>query len=204
MFLVLLCCPSLLAFQQERSFERRASNTHALFTAVHACLASFRPWLHLDRNSNIFTSIIPPLHRLFHSQSRPPPRLTFITRRDSSTHRPGNDSRSLPRVFTFRQYKRLTGGRRAQDAGVVNVHVEHRASSTLPSLKTSKTLYSNAARRALVGLFGEGRCSQESVQLPQKIREAVLKGVSKRTTAQNTSPPAFCGRTYALEDGRCC
>lgn len=33
------------------------------------------------------------------------------------------------------------------------------------------------ARRALVGLFGEGWCTQEFAALPQKMREALLKGM---------------------------
>ena len=47
------------------------------------------------------------------------------------------------------------------------------------------------ARRALVGLFGEGWCTQEFAGLPQKIRESVLKGVGKRTTPLNAFPLLF-------------
>ena len=41
------------------------------------------------------------------------------------------------------------------------------------------------ARRALVGLFGEGWCTSEFASLPQKIRDSLLKGVGKRTTPLN-------------------
>ncbi|KAH9886001.1 hypothetical protein C8Q73DRAFT_289192 [Cubamyces lactineus] len=41
------------------------------------------------------------------------------------------------------------------------------------------------ARRALVGLFGEGWCTSEFAALPQKTRDALLKGLSKRTTPMN-------------------
>ncbi|KAI0349997.1 hypothetical protein OH77DRAFT_1150161 [Trametes cingulata] len=41
------------------------------------------------------------------------------------------------------------------------------------------------ARRALVGLFGEGWCTSEFAALPQKTRDALLKGLGKRTTPQN-------------------
>ena len=41
------------------------------------------------------------------------------------------------------------------------------------------------ARRALVGLFGEGWCTSEFAGLPQKVKEGLLKGVGKRTTPAN-------------------
>ncbi|EIW55420.1 uncharacterized protein TRAVEDRAFT_173142 [Trametes versicolor FP-101664 SS1] len=41
------------------------------------------------------------------------------------------------------------------------------------------------ARRALVGLFGEGWCTAEFAALPQKTRDALLKGLGKRTTPLN-------------------
>ena len=41
------------------------------------------------------------------------------------------------------------------------------------------------ARRALVGLFGEGWCNAEFARLPQKIRDSLLKGLNKRTTPVN-------------------
>ncbi|KAI8969757.1 hypothetical protein BD414DRAFT_255022 [Trametes punicea] len=44
------------------------------------------------------------------------------------------------------------------------------------------------ARRALVGLFGEGWCTSEFAALPQKTRDALLKGLGKRTTPMNVFP----------------
>ncbi|CDO76795.1 hypothetical protein BN946_scf184978.g24 [Trametes cinnabarina] len=44
------------------------------------------------------------------------------------------------------------------------------------------------ARRALVGLFGEGWCTSEFAALPQKTRDALLKGLAKRTTPMNVFP----------------
>lgn len=41
------------------------------------------------------------------------------------------------------------------------------------------------ARRALVGLFGEGWCTVEFAGLPPKMRDSLLKGVGKRTTPIN-------------------
>ncbi|KAI0642472.1 hypothetical protein C8Q79DRAFT_213553 [Trametes meyenii] len=41
------------------------------------------------------------------------------------------------------------------------------------------------ARRALVGLFGEGWCTSEFAALPQKTRAALLTGLGKRTTPTN-------------------
>ncbi|OSC97361.1 hypothetical protein PYCCODRAFT_1481331 [Trametes coccinea BRFM310] len=44
------------------------------------------------------------------------------------------------------------------------------------------------ARRALVGLFGEGWCTSEFAALPQKTRDALLKGLAKRTAPMNVFP----------------
>ncbi|TFK46743.1 hypothetical protein OE88DRAFT_1720946 [Heliocybe sulcata] len=41
------------------------------------------------------------------------------------------------------------------------------------------------ARRALVGLFGEGWATPEFSKLPQKVRDSLLKGLAKRTTPMN-------------------
>ncbi|KAJ2912999.1 hypothetical protein MD484_g7423, partial [Candolleomyces efflorescens] len=40
-------------------------------------------------------------------------------------------------------------------------------------------------RRALVGMFGEGWCTQEFAGLNQRVRESLVKGVGKRTTVGN-------------------
>ncbi|EKM74816.1 hypothetical protein AGABI1DRAFT_132857 [Agaricus bisporus var. burnettii JB137-S8] len=55
------------------------------------------------------------------------------------------------------------------------------------------------ARRALVGLYGEGWCTQEFASLNQKLRESLLKGVSKRTTPQNVFPLLFAAEHALLK-----
>ena len=47
------------------------------------------------------------------------------------------------------------------------------------------------ARRALVGLFGEGWCTSEFASLPQRIKDSLLKGLAKRTTPANVFPLLF-------------
>ncbi|KAF9553521.1 hypothetical protein CPC08DRAFT_226217 [Agrocybe pediades] len=47
------------------------------------------------------------------------------------------------------------------------------------------------ARRALVGLFGEGWCTQEFASLSPKLRDSILRGLGKRTTPQNVFPLLF-------------
>jgi hypothetical protein len=55
------------------------------------------------------------------------------------------------------------------------------------------------ARRALVGLYGEGWCTQEFASLNHKLRESLLKGVSKRTTPQNVFPLLFAAEHALLK-----
>ncbi|EED85027.1 predicted protein [Postia placenta Mad-698-R] len=50
------------------------------------------------------------------------------------------------------------------------------------------------ARRALVGLFGEGWCTAEFAHLPQKTRDGLLKGLAKRTTPLNVFPLLFAAQ----------
>jgi hypothetical protein len=54
------------------------------------------------------------------------------------------------------------------------------------------------ARRALVGLFGEGWCTPEFAMLPQKTRDGLIKGLAKRTTPQNLFALLFAAN-HALE-----
>lgn len=51
------------------------------------------------------------------------------------------------------------------------------------------------ARRALVGLFGDGWCTPEFVQLPQKTRDTIVKGLGKRTTPMNVFPLLFAAQS---------
>ncbi|PCH39473.1 hypothetical protein WOLCODRAFT_167980 [Wolfiporia cocos MD-104 SS10] len=50
------------------------------------------------------------------------------------------------------------------------------------------------ARRALVGLFGEGWCTTEFAHLPQKTRDGLLKGLAKRTTPLNIFPLLYAAQ----------
>lgn len=54
------------------------------------------------------------------------------------------------------------------------------------------------ARRALVGLFGEGWCTSEFASLPEKTKDNLLKGVGKRTTPLNVFPLLFAAH-HALQ-----
>lgn len=58
----------------------------------------------------------------------------------------------------------------------------------------SNNYLERGARRALVGLFGEGWCNSEFATLPQKIRDSVVKGVGKRTTPANVFPLLFAAQ----------
>lgn len=58
-------------------------------------------------------------------------------------------------------------------------------------------LLERGARRALVGLFGEGWCTPEFAGLPVRLRESLLKGVGKRTTPANALA-LLCAAEHAL------
>ncbi|KAI0031847.1 hypothetical protein K488DRAFT_51136 [Vararia minispora EC-137] len=51
------------------------------------------------------------------------------------------------------------------------------------------------ARRALVGLFGDGWCTAEFAKLDKRIRDQALKGVAKRTTPMNILPLLLAANT---------
>lgn len=46
----------------------------------------------------------------------------------------------------------------------------------------------NGARRALVGLFGDGWCTPEFASLSSKLRDSLIRGVNKRTIPRNVFP----------------
>lgn len=87
----------------------------------------------------------------------------------------------------FAEYERLTTG--AWGTGGCRCRqCARRAPRVLEfSLKddVKNGLLERGARRALVGLFGEGWCTSEFAGLPIKVRESLLKGVGKRTTPAN-------------------
>ncbi|KDR66670.1 hypothetical protein GALMADRAFT_147723 [Galerina marginata CBS 339.88] len=93
----------------------------------------------------------------------------------------------------FAEYERLTGGRWGT-GGCRCRQCARRAPRVLEFAleeDVRNQLLERGARRALVGLFGEGWCTQEFALLPPKIRESLLKGVGKRTTVTNVFPLLF-------------
>ncbi|KAI1785245.1 hypothetical protein LXA43DRAFT_1117799 [Ganoderma leucocontextum] len=90
----------------------------------------------------------------------------------------------------FSEYEAITGGKWGT-GGCRCRQCARRAPrvlefSILDDVKNSHL--ERGARRALVGLFGEGWCTSEFAALPQKTRDALLKGLGKRTTPMNVFP----------------
>lgn len=107
----------------------------------------------------------------------------------------------------FPEYERLTNG--AWGTGGCRCRqCARRAPRVLEFSLTDDVqngLLERGARRALVGLFGEGWCTSEFAALPQKIRESLLKGLGKRTTPKNAFALLFAadhalGRLAAIID----
>ncbi|KIL58305.1 hypothetical protein M378DRAFT_181318 [Amanita muscaria Koide BX008] len=95
--------------------------------------------------------------------------------------------------LSFPEYESLTGGKWGT-GGCRCRQCARRAPRVLEFAIADdvKNVYlDRGARRALVGLFGEGWCTSEFASLPQKLRESVLKGVGKRTTPENVFPLLF-------------
>lgn len=70
-----------------------------------------------------------------------------------------------------------------------------------------KTYFERGARRALLGLFGEGWCTAEFAALPARTREGLVRGVKKRTTPLNVFPLLFAaqaalGKLGGIIEGR--
>ncbi|KAF8632501.1 hypothetical protein AX17_004825, partial [Amanita inopinata Kibby_2008] len=89
--------------------------------------------------------------------------------------------------LSFPEYERLTGGKWGT-GGCRCRQCARRAPRVLEFAladDVKNTHLERGARRALVGLFGEGWCLSEFASLPQKLRESLLKGVGKRTTPEN-------------------
>lgn len=87
----------------------------------------------------------------------------------------------------FAEYERVTGGKWGV-GGCRCRQCARRVPRTLefaiqPDVQNAHL--ERGARRALVGLFGEGWCNPEFAALPQKTRDGVLKGLAKRTTPEN-------------------
>ncbi|KAG0691655.1 hypothetical protein DFH29DRAFT_1010512, partial [Suillus ampliporus] len=96
----------------------------------------------------------------------------------------------------FNEYERITGSKWGT-GGCRCRQCARRAPRVLEFAladDVKNTYLERGARRALVGLFGEGWCISEFASLPQKIRENLLKGLAKRTTPLNVFPLLFAAQ----------
>ncbi|KIY69562.1 hypothetical protein CYLTODRAFT_442612 [Cylindrobasidium torrendii FP15055 ss-10] len=87
----------------------------------------------------------------------------------------------------FSEYERVTGGKWGT-GGCRCRQCARRAPRVLEfaiSDDVKNAHLDRGARRALVGLFGEGWCTREFSELPQKLKDNLIKGVGKRTTPVN-------------------
>ena len=87
----------------------------------------------------------------------------------------------------FTEYERITGGKWGT-GGCRCRQCARRAPRVLDFAMgedVKNAHLERGARRALVGLFGEGWCTSEFALLPQKTRDSLLKGLAKRTAPLN-------------------
>ena len=87
----------------------------------------------------------------------------------------------------FSEYERITGGKWGT-GGCKCRQCARRAPRVLEFAimdDVKNPHLEKGARRALVGLYGEGWCNSEFAQLTQKNRDMALHGVAKRTTPMN-------------------
>ncbi|EJC98218.1 uncharacterized protein FOMMEDRAFT_23792 [Fomitiporia mediterranea MF3/22] len=97
----------------------------------------------------------------------------------------------------FAEYERITGGRWGT-GGCRCRQCARRAPRTLlfavrPDVQN--TYLERGARRALVGLFGEGWCNGDFAGLPQKTKDGLMTGLKKRVVPQNVFPLLFAAHT---------
>lgn len=93
----------------------------------------------------------------------------------------------------FPEYEAITGGKWGT-GGCKCRQCARRAPRVLEFSLSEDVKNANlerGARRALVGLFGEGWCNAEFARLPQKTRNSLLGGLAKRTTPLNVFPLLF-------------
>lgn len=93
----------------------------------------------------------------------------------------------------FPEYEAITGGKWGT-GGCKCRQCARRAPRVLEFALSEDVKNANlerGARRALVGLFGEGWCNAEFARLPQKTRNSLLGGLMKRTTPLNVFPLLF-------------
>lgn len=103
----------------------------------------------------------------------------------------------------FSEYERITGGKWGT-GGCRCRQCARRAPRVLEfalSEDVKNAHLERGARRALVGLFGEGWCTSEFASLTPKLRESLLKGLGKRTTPLNVFPLLFAAEHALVKIG---
>jgi hypothetical protein len=98
--------------------------------------------------------------------------------------------------LTFEEYEKITAGKWGV-GGCKCRQCQRRMPRILDfalSPDVSNRILEKGARRALVGMFGEGWCSREFANLPAKMRALLLKGVVNRTSPLNIFPLLFASR----------
>jgi len=93
----------------------------------------------------------------------------------------------------FSEYERITGGKWGS-GGCRCRQCARRAPRVLEFAiadDVKNQHLERGARRALVGIYGEGWCTSEFSKLPDKIKLQLVKGLAKRTTPINIFPLLF-------------
>ena len=93
----------------------------------------------------------------------------------------------------FSEYERITGGKWGS-GGCRCRQCARRAPRVLEfaiAEDVKNQHLDRGARRALVGIFGEGWCTVEFSKLPEKNKHQAIKGLAKRTTPINIFPLLF-------------
>lgn len=105
--------------------------------------------------------------------------------------------------LTMDEYNALTGGR--WGVGGCHCKICIRRAPRILEFATSgdveNPVLERGARRALVGIFGEGWVTPEFAALPAKVRSSVLRGVQTRTTLQNIFPLLFAAQAALTKLG---
>lgn len=99
--------------------------------------------------------------------------------------------------LTFDEYEKITAGKWGV-GGCKCRQCQRRMPRILDfalSPDVPNRIFEKGARRALVGMFGEGWCSREFANLPAKMRASLLKGVVNRTSPLNIFPLLFASET---------
>ena len=99
--------------------------------------------------------------------------------------------------LTFEHYERITAGRWGV-GGCKCKQCQRRAPRVLAfaqSPDVNNPILTRGAQRALSGMFGEGWCSQDFIDLPVKARSNLVKGVTLRCSAMNAVPLLFAAQS---------